>query len=144
MKFRYLRDEIFLLSVALYAVNRWVVKPHLPSGEVFLRGYFNDLLVIPCALPPLLFVHRLLGVRHTDAPPQAGEIILHLAIWSLFFELLAPLVADRARGDLWDVVAYTAGGLMTWLLWNRSSLPLTVFAPRNLSLPYDSIKPETR
>ena len=133
IKFRYLRDEIFLLSVALYALNRWVVKPHLPSGEIFLRGYFNDLLVIPCALPPLLFVHRLLCVRRTDAPPQACEIALHLVIWSLCFELLAPLWLGRARGDLWDVVAYATGGLLGWLLWNRSSLPLAVFAPHNLS-----------
>ena len=133
MKFRYLRDEIFLSSVGLYAINRWMIKPHLPTGEIFLRGYFNDLLVIPCALPPLLFIHRLLGLRHTDAPPQAGEIALHLAVWSLFFELLAPLLVVRARGDLWDVVAYATGGMMTWLLWNRRSFPLNILAPSNLS-----------
>ena len=133
MKFRYLRDEIFLLSVALYAVNRWMVKPHLPSGEIVLRGYFNDLLVIPCALPPLLLAHRMLRLRHTDAPPQAGEIALHVAIWSLFFELLAPLLVRSARGDWWDVVAYATGGLITWLLWNRNSLPLRFLAPHNLS-----------
>ncbi len=131
--FQYLRDKIFLTSVALYAANRWLLKPHLPSGEVFFRGYFNDLLVIPCALPPLLLVHRLLRVRHTDAPPQAGEIALHLAVWSLFFELLAPMFVRNARGDAWDVVAYTAGGVLSWLLWNKSARPLDVLAPTNLS-----------
>ena len=133
MKFRYLRDEVFLVCVALYAVNRWAVKPHLPAGEFFLRGYFNDLLVIPCALPPLLLLHRLLGLRHTDAPPQAGEIALHVAVWSLFFELLAPIFVSRARADLWDVVAYCAGGALCWALWNRNALSPSVLAPRNLS-----------
>jgi hypothetical protein len=132
MKFRYLTDRIFLLSVALYAVNRWAVKPALPADEVFLRGYFNDLLVIPCALPPLLFVHRLLRVRHTDAPPDAFEVTLHLFIWSIFFELFAPAVS-RARADVWDVVAYATGGFVSWALWNRGALRLPKLVPNNLS-----------
>lgn len=129
--FRYLRDRLFLTCVALYAVNRWVVKPRLGAGEHFLRGHFNDLLVIPCALPPLLLLHRLLGLRRTDSAPQGGEIALHLLIWSLFFEVLAPALVASARADAWDVAAYCAGGLAAWAFWNRR--PLTVAAPRNLT-----------
>ena len=129
--FHYLRDRLFLTSVALYALNRWVVKPRLSPAETFLRGHFNDLLVIPCALPPLLLFHRLLRLRKTDAPPQGGEIALHLLIWSLFFEVLAPLFVPSARADAWDVVAYCAGGLASWAIWNRTLL--RVAAPRNLT-----------
>lgn len=129
--FRYLRDKIFLTSVALYAMNRWVVKPRLAPDEVFLRGYFNDLLVIPCALPPLLLLHRLIGVRKTDAPPTGGEVAMHLLIWSLFFEIVAPLVVASARADAWDVAAYCAGGLVFWAIWNRTLLRFA--APRNLA-----------
>ncbi|HEX5708643.1 MAG TPA: hypothetical protein VFX96_15170 [Pyrinomonadaceae bacterium] len=129
--FRYLGDRLFLTSVALYALNRWVVKPRLATGEHFLRSHFNDLLVIPCALPPLLLLHRLVGIRRTDAPPQGGEIALHLFIWSLFFEVAAPLFVPSARADAWDVAAYCAGGLAAWAVWNRSLL--RVAAPRNLT-----------
>lgn len=129
--FRYLRDRLFLTSVALYALNRWVVKPRLATGEHFLRGHFNDLLVIPCALPPLLLFHRLVGLRRTDAPPQGGEIALHLLIWSLFFEVFAPLFVASSRADAWDVAAYCAGGLAAWAFWNRTLF--TVAAPRNLT-----------
>jgi hypothetical protein len=131
--FRYLRDPLFLMSVALYALNRWVVKPSLPSGELFFSGHFNDLLVIPCALPPLLLLHRRLGLRHADAPPAASEVAVHVAVWSVFFEILAPVFVRAARSDAWDVVAYCAGGLAAWLVWNRAALSGMIFvAPRNL------------
>lgn len=130
-QFRYLRDRLFLASLALYAVNRWLVKPRLGPGEHFLRSHFNDLLVIPCALPPLLLFHRLVGLRRSDAPPDGGEIATHLLIWSLFFEAAAPLFVASARADAWDVAAYCAGGLAAWAFWNRSTL--RVAAPRNLT-----------
>ena len=130
--FRYLRDRLFLTSVALYALNRWVVKPSVPAGELFFSGHFNDLLVIPCALPPLLLLHRRLRLRHTDAPPTASEVAVHAAVWSVFFEVLAPLFVRAARADAWDVVAYCAGGLFSWLVWNRAALTSTIFAPRYL------------
>lgn len=137
--FRYLRDRLFLAGVALYALNRWLVKPSMPEAEVFFRGHFNDLLVIPCALPPMLLLHRLLGLRRTDAPPQAGEVALHVCVWSIFFEALAPLVVRSARADLWDVFAYCAGGLASWAFWNRRAFRSFFAAPRgltDLSTPY--------
>jgi hypothetical protein len=119
--FGYLRDRLFLTSVALYAANRWALKPALPAGETFFRGHFNDLLVIPCALPPLLLLHRRLGLRRDDGPPRADEVALHLLVWSIFFEALAPLFVASAKGDPLDVVAYCAGGLASWLYWNRAA-----------------------
>jgi hypothetical protein len=139
--FRYLQDGLFLTSVALYALNRWAVKPSLPSGETFFSGHFNDLLVIPCALPPLLLLHRRLDLRRTDTPPGAGEIALHLAVWSIFFEVLAPAFVRTARADAWDVVAYCAGGLASWLVWNRAALVSRIFAPRHL-IEFSTPNPE--
>ena len=130
--FRYLRDGLFLTSVALYALNRWVVKPSMPAGELFFSGHFNDLLVIPCALPPLLLLHRRLRLRHNDAPPTASEVAVHALVWSVFFEVLAPAFVRAARSDAWDVVAYCAGGLFSWLVWNRAALTSKLFTPRNL------------
>jgi hypothetical protein len=139
--FRYLQDRLFLASVALYALNRWMLKPSLHAGETFFRGHFNDLLVIPCALPPLLFLHRRLRLRHTDAPPSAGEIALHLAVWSIFFEVLAPVFVSASRSDAWDVVAYCAGGVAGWLVWNRAALASRIFAPPGL-IEFSTPNPE--
>lgn len=115
--FAYLRDPLFLAGCALYALNRWLVKPHVHGA--FLHSWFNDLLLIPCALPPLLLVHRALRLRTHDAPPTWPEIGLHLLFWSWLFEWAGPHLFQRATGDLFDVAAYVSGGLVAWAWWNR-------------------------
>ena len=73
--FRYLSDRLFLASCALYAGNRWLLKQHVRSA--FLHNHFNDLLLIPCALPPLLWMQRKLHLRDNDNLPSISEITLN-------------------------------------------------------------------
>jgi hypothetical protein len=117
-RFGYLRDRLFQLCCGLYAVNRWLVKPHVHSA--FLRNHFNDLLLIPCALPPVLLAQRWLGWRNHDDGPTVGEIALHLLVWSILFEVAGPHIFRWATGDPWDVVAYFAGGILAGLWWQRT------------------------
>ena len=117
--FRYLGDRLFLITCSLYALNRWLIKPHVHSP--FLRYHFNDLLLIPCALPPLLLVQRWLGLRSHDTAPTATEIAFHVIVWSILFELIGPHIMSRATGDPWDAVAYAAGGLLAGLWWHRGA-----------------------
>lgn len=116
--FRYLRDGLFVVACLLYAANRWIISPHAHSA--FLRHHFNDLLLIPCALPPLLLIQRWLGLRPHNRAPEAGEIALYLAVWSILFEIVGPHFMRRATGDPRDVAAYVAGGMLAGLWWNRS------------------------
>lgn len=118
--FRYWRDGLFLGACSLYALNRWVISSRVPNA--FLRGQFNDLLLIPCALPLLLLLQRWLKLRLHDQPPQAGEIALHLVIWSFLFEVVGPHLVHQATGDLRDVAAYVAGGIFGWWWWNRGGV----------------------
>ncbi len=117
--FRYLRDPCFLACCTAYAVNRWLLKPHLHS--VFLHSWFNDLLLIPCALPPLLLLQRWLKLRADDGPPHAGEILFQLCVWSVLFEWIGPHII-HTTGDVWDVVAYAVGGLVAGMWWRREKL----------------------
>ena len=91
-----------------------VVKPHVSSP--FWRGYFNDLLLIPCALPLILWIQRWLGVRTHDRMPTPSEITFHLVIWSLLFEALGPQWL-RVTGDPLDVLAYAVGALIAGAWW---------------------------
>lgn len=121
--FRYWRDPLCLSGCALYVLNRWMVKPHVHSP--FLRGHFNDLLLIPCALPFLLWFQRRLGLRKHDGPPTAGEIAFHLAVWSVLFEVIGPHWL-RVTGDALDVLAYVLGGVLAGIWWHlaaRRTLP---------------------
>ena len=118
--FGYLWDPLFLVACSLYVLNRWWLKPHFHN--LFLHGYFNDLLLIPCALPPLLLMQRWLGLRTHNRIPAANEIALYLAVWSVLFEVVGPKIMPWTVGDPWDVVAYAVGGLFAGLWWHRRAL----------------------
>ncbi|HEY1171404.1 MAG TPA: hypothetical protein VGH19_08560 [Verrucomicrobiae bacterium] len=121
MRFRYLRDPLFLLAVVLYAANRWYLKPHF--GGAFLNGYFNDLLLIPAALPPILWLHWRCGWRTHHAPPSFLEITAHLALWAFLAEVIGPHLKATSVSDWADVAAYAAGALLAFLIWKH--LPAT-------------------
>ena len=118
-QFRYLHDPMFLVAAAGYALNRWLLKPLVPSP--FLRGHFNDLLLIPAALPVMLWVQRIVGLREHDRAPSWAEMTLHLAVWSLICEFIDPHWLHHGTADAWDVVAYSVGGVMACLWWNRAA-----------------------
>jgi hypothetical protein len=100
----------------LYVLNRWVVRPHVTAA--FFHNWFNDALLIPCALPPLLLAHRWLGLRRHDAPPSVTEVGAHLIGWAALFEWAGPHLIRGTTGDPWDVVAYTAGALAALAWWH--------------------------
>jgi hypothetical protein len=127
-RFRYLKDELFLTCSVLYALNRWVLKPRVHSP--FLHDHFDDLLLIPCALPVLLWMQRRLRLRAGDTPPQPGELVLYLALWSVLFEVIGPHLVRGAVGDVWDVVAYGCGAILAGLWWHRR----WIFHPMNAGM----------
>lgn len=117
--FRYCRDPLFLVSCAAYALNRWGLKPYFASA--FLHDHFNDLLLIPCALPPLLWLHRALGWRRAEAPPSVVEVVSHLAVWIVVCEVAGPKWIT-GTADVWDSVSYSAGAVAALVFWWRHAL----------------------
>jgi len=113
-RFGYVFDPLFLLCCALYAANRWLIKPHCHIA--FFQNWFNDVLLIPCALPPLLLAHRWLRLRPHDRPPSAGEVTAHVIGWSILFEVIGPRIMPTT-GDPWDAVAYACGGAVAYFCW---------------------------
>lgn len=126
-RFGYWRDRLFLAAVIGYGLNRWLLKPG--STSPFLRGQFNDLLLIPAALPLVLWTQRQLGLRHNDDPPTWAEMLLHLAVWSGICEVIGPLWLHHGTADVWDVVAYTVGGILACLWWHRPAAKPAPAAP---------------
>lgn len=116
VNFRYVRDPLCLTACAAYSINRLLIKPHCASG--FWHDHANDLLLIPAALPWLLWAQRKLRLRQNDAFPNWAEITLHLLVWSVLFEGIGPHVMN-VTGDWVDVAAYTVGALLagTWWHW---------------------------
>jgi hypothetical protein len=114
--FRFYRDGAFWTGCSAYALNRWALKLVVPS--TFLRSYANDLWLVPCALPLVLWVHDQMGWRQ-PGPPSAGEVGAHLVGWSMLFEVVGPYLRASSTGDPWDIVCYAAGGAAAWAWWHR-------------------------
>jgi hypothetical protein len=121
MKFRYLRDPLFLSCVLLYFVNRFVIKKLVAGG--FFHDYFNDLICIPFWVPIMLFFERKTRMRPDDAAPRWYEIIIPLVLWSYIFEVYLPgtrLFRGRATADARDVLYYCIGALGAAVVWRVS------------------------
>jgi hypothetical protein len=114
-RFRYSADPLCLMAATCYAANRWLVPAALKG--VFLRGYFADLLLIPAALPVMLWLQRRFGLRSHDAPPTLREVWVHVLVWSVAAEGVAPFLFGRATGDWWDVAAYASGAVVALSFW---------------------------
>jgi hypothetical protein len=118
-RFRYLADPLFLAGCALYAANRFLIRPH--TGNDFMRFWFNDLLLIPCALPIVLLFQKTSNLRRHDFPPTFWEVAGHLVFWSALFEWAGPFLIRRATGDPMDVAAYAVGAAAAYFFWNKRS-----------------------
>jgi hypothetical protein len=137
-RFGYLHDRLFGVSIAAYAFNRLVVRPHLagffhahlPWAWPFLHSHFDDLLLMPAALPVVLWLQRLTGLRLHDGPPGWREMFAHLAIWSVMCKIIGPIYLHIGVADLWDILFFAAGGGAACLWWNRPTA-------KPVSLPHE-------
>lgn len=118
-RFGYLRDPLFLLAAASYALNRGWFKRLAPAG--FFHNHFNDLLLIPAALPVVLWVQRAVGWRRHDDPPSWSEAALHAGVWSVICEFVGPRFLHSGTADVGDLAAYALGGLVACLWWHRAA-----------------------
>ena len=120
MNFKYLLDPLFLCCLALYFINRWVLKGWLPHS--FFTDHLNDLLCIPFCVPVMLCLLRKLRLRTDDAPPQVYELVIPLVLWSIVFEMwlrTIPFFKGLATADHLDVFWYAAGALMAGIWWRK-------------------------
>lgn len=118
MRFRYLLDPLFLGSVALFLVNKLLLRPHLDI--TFLSSHLNDVICIPLWVPVLVTLMRITGMRRHDRPPEAHEILIPLLAWSWIFEVFLPQTdafAGIATADPLDVLSYTVGAALAAAAW---------------------------
>jgi hypothetical protein len=126
-RFGYLQDRLCGICLTAYALNRLVILPHLAGflhshlrwAWPFLHSHFDDLLLMPAALPVVLWLQRLLGLRKQDCPPSWSEMFFHLGIWSVMCKIIGPFYFHIGVADPWDFLFFAAGGSAACLWWNR-------------------------
>lgn len=117
-RFRYGADPVFVIGVIAYLANRLWLAPQRSAVAPFFTQYFGDVLLIPCALPLLLWLQRRTGLRGHDLPPTRAEIFGALVLWSALFEWVFPQLLGRGVSDPFDVIAYAAGALIAGCFWS--------------------------
>jgi hypothetical protein len=118
VRFSYLRDPLFLACLLLYFVNRWALKAIWEAG--FFHEHLNDLICIPFWVPIMLWGQRRLGLRGSDGPPFASEIVIPLFVWSWLFEIVLPgsrLLGGRDVSDYRDIFYYSLGAALAGVFW---------------------------
>jgi len=118
--FRYIFDPLFIVCVALYALNRFVLKAHFQLP--FLHNHLNDLLCIPVWVPIGLLIKRAIRLRADDGPPAWSEIFIPVLLWGWIFEVYLPtngLGRSWCTPDPGDITAYALGAIGAALFWNR-------------------------
>jgi hypothetical protein len=120
--FGYWRDPVFLICLAIYVVNRTLIKPHLHHYSPLFHGHLDDTLTVPVALPIYLFAYRWIGLRPDDEPPRWWEIALHVAVWNVFYKWFGPVVLHHGVADPIDEWCIAGGGLIAWALWQCGPL----------------------
>ena len=120
MKFRYLTDPLFLATVILYVLNRYIFEPYIPCS--FFTSYVNDLICIPFCVPIMLWMMRITRARRHDLPPTPSEIMIPLLIWSFAFELVFPNFGPfvgRTIADPNDILCYAIGACFAAFFWRH-------------------------
>ena len=91
-----------------------------------MHDHLNDLICIPFWVPIMLWGQRRLGLRQSDRPPMASEILLPLFVWSWVFEMILPsssLPGEPFVADYRDILYYSLGAVLAaafWGWWYRS------------------------
>ncbi len=120
--FKYLQDRLFLGSGVVYLLNLLFISNWQWAGQSIARNFLNDLLLVPVALPLILFSSHILKIRSGSSPPTLLEIFIPTTIWAIAFEFVGPNVFNKGTSDSLDIAAYFLGGCVAWGVWNRGCL----------------------
>lgn len=77
-RYRFIKDNFFLLSLIIYGINFLFIRYGV-NNNYFMKCYFNDLFLIPVALPVVLYLMKILNLRG-DHYPTFSEILICLII----------------------------------------------------------------
>lgn len=114
-KYKFIRDYFFLISLIIYGLNYVSIKFGIYTNY-FMQCYFNDIFLVPVALPVVLYIVKLLKYRGSYYP-TLSEILTCLIIWSVFFEYIGPKYLNKGIADVYDVIAYFIGAVVSFIVW---------------------------
>ena len=111
-----LLNPFFLLAVSLYGVNRFLLS--LVSLSAYQVPYLNDILCLPVVLTLALWLQQKLFRGSCRQRLNAAQVLFVGLYFAILFEGILPALAERYTRDYWDILAYAAGGIVYFFLFN--------------------------
>ncbi len=125
-------NPLFIACAALSGINKLVEISgyYIP----FIHSYMDDFFCMIVILTPALFIQRNYVFNDGNYVFSKWHTIIAVVYCSIVFELILPLQSSQHTADLFDFVAYSAGGIVFHLFINKPQLmPSTSLAERNIS-----------
>lgn len=106
-----IRSLVYLFFCLLFLGNQFIEAQQWSTP--FLRGYLDDILVIPIVLPFVLGLMRFVFEREVNyfSPFLIAVTVL---LFAIVFEFVLPNFSSTYTADILDVACYAAGGLIFW------------------------------
>lgn len=83
-----------------------------------LNSFLDDLLCLPISLTLVLVAERLYFSNASIILPK-GYVLVSILLFGLVFEVLLPQLSPKHTADIWDMLAYSLGGLIFEMGINR-------------------------
>lgn len=106
-----------LLSLMVFIWVQSLKYLSVPAPD-FVFHYLNDFLAIP--IIATICLHGVWLIKKDYSIRLNLLTVMSLvAFYSVFFEYYLPQQSHRYTGDIWDVVCYSLGGIVFYLLQKR-------------------------
>lgn len=105
---------LFLVCTALFLTGRIMVLLEIHQSS-WLKNYLNDLLCMPIILTICLIGVQFIKNDKTIRISLFSALSL-ATFYSLYFEVILPLIMERYTADIYDVFLYFTGALVFYLL----------------------------
>jgi len=127
-----LLNPLFITCAALSGINKLIEL----SGYYIpiIHAYMDDFFCMIVILTPALFIQRKYVFNNENYVFSKWHTIIAVVYCAVVFELILPLQSNQHTADLFDFVAYSAGGIIFHLFINKPQLiPKVSLAERNIS-----------
>jgi hypothetical protein len=121
IKLNLIAPTAIVIGGTLYLVHRVLIAFELAYHGWWIRGYVGDVLALVVCVPLFLSIQSIAGLRLPSHSIKLIDIVLFWFIFSVFFEMVAPMFWIHQTADAWDVVAYALGGAILWILSRSKS-----------------------
>lgn len=100
----------------LYLINRFILS--FMELNKYIIPYLNDVLCMPIMLSLALFFQQKVVYKSAAYSLNKVQVVFTIIYVTIVFEGVLPILYERYTRDIWDILAYMAGGAFFYFFMN--------------------------